>query len=155
MLDVWRSHGSCTRTAGRIRSRLSGPFTGSRPRPSSRTSSPPTRSTRSPLGCSVGRRRSSPPLGSLSQRRGSQAEATTNVGCAPAIRDYRGRARATTTGRRSTMALYLTRFSYTPETWARLSQKPEDRRDAAREYIEAVGGEVDRLLVGVGREQPH
>ena len=38
------------------------------------------------------------------------------------------------------MPLYLTRFSYTPETWARLAQKPEDRRDAASMYIEAVGG---------------
>jgi uncharacterized protein with GYD domain len=38
------------------------------------------------------------------------------------------------------MSLYLTRFSYTPETWARLAQNPEDRRDAARTYIEAVGG---------------
>ena len=38
------------------------------------------------------------------------------------------------------MPLYLTRFSYTPETWARLAQNPEDRRDAARMYIEAVGG---------------
>lgn len=40
------------------------------------------------------------------------------------------------------MALYLTRFSYTPETWARLIKKPEDRRTAAKEYIEAVGGEL-------------
>ena len=38
------------------------------------------------------------------------------------------------------MPMYLTRFSYTPETWARLAQNPEDRRDAARMYIEAVGG---------------
>ena len=28
------------------------------------------------------------------------------------------------------MAMYLTRFSYTPETWARLIQNPEDRREA-------------------------
>lgn len=40
------------------------------------------------------------------------------------------------------MALYLTRFNYTPETWARLIKKPEDRRTAAKEYIEAVGGEL-------------
>jgi uncharacterized protein with GYD domain len=38
------------------------------------------------------------------------------------------------------MALYLTRFSYTPETWARLVANPEDRREAARAYIESVGG---------------
>jgi hypothetical protein len=29
------------------------------------------------------------------------------------------------------MPLYLTRFSYTPETWARLIADPEDRRKAA------------------------
>ena len=38
------------------------------------------------------------------------------------------------------MALYLVRFSYTPETWAKLMQNPEDRRDAQRAYIEQVGG---------------
>jgi uncharacterized protein with GYD domain len=40
------------------------------------------------------------------------------------------------------MAFYLTRFSYTPETWARLVQHPEDRRAAARRYIESVGGKL-------------
>ena len=40
------------------------------------------------------------------------------------------------------MAIYLTRFSYTPETWARLIQNPEDRREAARAYIESVGGKL-------------
>ena len=40
------------------------------------------------------------------------------------------------------MALYLTRFSYTPETWARLTKNPEDRREAARKYIESVGGKL-------------
>ena len=34
------------------------------------------------------------------------------------------------------MAIYLMRFSYTPETWSRLIQKPEGLRDAARAYIE-------------------
>ena len=38
------------------------------------------------------------------------------------------------------MPLYLTRFSYTPETWARLMVKLEDRREAAESYIESVGG---------------
>ncbi len=37
------------------------------------------------------------------------------------------------------MAFYLVRFSYTPETWSKLMQNPEDRRDAARAYIEQVG----------------
>src|SRR6266498_2278673 len=40
------------------------------------------------------------------------------------------------------MAMYLSRFSYTPETWARMIQKPEDRREAARVYIESVGGKL-------------
>lgn len=31
------------------------------------------------------------------------------------------------------MPLYLTRCSYTPETWARLIGNPEDRRKAAQE----------------------
>jgi uncharacterized protein with GYD domain len=40
------------------------------------------------------------------------------------------------------MPLYLSKFSYTPETWARLIQKPEDRRMAAQSYIESVGGKL-------------
>ena len=43
------------------------------------------------------------------------------------------------------MPLYLTKFSYTPETWARLVGNPEDRRNAAREYIESVGGKLQGL----------
>jgi len=38
------------------------------------------------------------------------------------------------------MPTYLTRFSYTPETWTKLAHQPEDRRIAARAYIESVGG---------------
>lgn len=48
------------------------------------------------------------------------------------------------------MALYLTRFSYTPETWARLSKNPEDRRDAARTYIESVGGKLHGFWYAFG-----
>jgi uncharacterized protein with GYD domain len=40
------------------------------------------------------------------------------------------------------MPLYLSRFSYTPETWARLIGNPEDRRVAAQTYIESVGGKL-------------
>jgi hypothetical protein len=32
------------------------------------------------------------------------------------------------------MPLYLSRFSYTPETWAKLIGNPEDRRKAAQSY---------------------
>ena len=38
------------------------------------------------------------------------------------------------------MPFYLTRFSYTPATWAKLIKNPEDRRAAAKQYIEAAGG---------------
>src|SRR6187431_3720188 len=48
------------------------------------------------------------------------------------------------------MALYLTRFSYTPETWARLTKNPEDRRDAARAYIESVGGKLHGFWYAFG-----
>ncbi|MDP9496057.1 MAG: GYD domain-containing protein [Actinomycetota bacterium] len=48
------------------------------------------------------------------------------------------------------MAVYLMRFSYTSETWARLIQNPEDRRDAARAYIEQVGGTLHGFWYGFG-----
>ena len=48
------------------------------------------------------------------------------------------------------MALYLTRFSYTPETWARLIERPEDRRAAARTYIESVGGQLHGFWYAFG-----
>ena len=48
------------------------------------------------------------------------------------------------------MTLYLTRFSYTPETWARLTKNPEDRRKAARTYIEAVGGNLHGFWYAFG-----
>ena len=48
------------------------------------------------------------------------------------------------------MPLYLTKFSYTPETWARLIAKPEDRRKAAQAYIESVGGKLHGFWYGFG-----
>src|SRR2546425_6149025 len=49
------------------------------------------------------------------------------------------------------MPLYLTRFSYTPETWARLIGNPEDRRKAAQSYIESVGGELHGFWYAFGK----
>jgi uncharacterized protein with GYD domain len=46
--------------------------------------------------------------------------------------------------------LYLSRFTYTPETWARLIQNPEDRREAARSYIESVGGTLHGFWYAFG-----
>jgi uncharacterized protein with GYD domain len=48
------------------------------------------------------------------------------------------------------MSVYLMRFSYTPETWSRLIQNPEDRRDAARAYIEQVGGTLHGFWYAFG-----
>ena len=48
------------------------------------------------------------------------------------------------------MAFYLTRFSYTPETWARFVKNPEDRREAARKYIESVGGKLHGFWYAFG-----
>ena len=48
------------------------------------------------------------------------------------------------------MPLYLTRFSYTPETWARLIGNPEDRRKAAQAYIESVGGKLHGFWYAFG-----
>lgn len=48
------------------------------------------------------------------------------------------------------MPLYLTRFSYTPETWSRLINKPEDRRAAAQQYIESVGGKLHGFWYAFG-----
>ena len=45
---------------------------------------------------------------------------------------------------------YLTRFSYTPETWARLMKNPEDRRVAARKYIESVNGKLHGFWYAFG-----
>ena len=48
------------------------------------------------------------------------------------------------------MPLYLTKFSYTPETWDRLIGKPEDRRTAAQSYIESVGGKLHGFWYAFG-----
>ena len=48
------------------------------------------------------------------------------------------------------MPFYLTRFSYTPATWAKLMKNPEDRRTAARTYIESVGGKLHGFWYAFG-----
>ena len=49
------------------------------------------------------------------------------------------------------MPLYLTRFSYTPATWAKLIKNPEDRRDAAKQYVETVGGKLQGFWYAFGK----
>ncbi|MBA2760073.1 MAG: GYD domain-containing protein [Chloroflexia bacterium] len=53
------------------------------------------------------------------------------------------------------MPLYLTRFSYTPATWAKLVNNPEDRRTAARQYIEAVGGKMHGFWYAFGEHDAY
>src|SRR5215207_11420430 len=48
------------------------------------------------------------------------------------------------------MPMYLTRFSYTPETWAMMIAQPEDRRKAASAYIESVGGTLHGFWYAFG-----
>jgi uncharacterized protein with GYD domain len=48
------------------------------------------------------------------------------------------------------MPFYLSRFSYTSETWARLVDNPEDRRQAAQSYIESVGGKLHGFWYAFG-----
>ena len=48
------------------------------------------------------------------------------------------------------MPFYLTRFSYTPEAWARMMKNPEDRRQAATAYIESVGGKLHGFWYAFG-----
>jgi uncharacterized protein with GYD domain len=48
------------------------------------------------------------------------------------------------------MPLYLSRFSYTPTTWAKLIKSPEDRRAAAKQYIEGVGGKLHGFWYAFG-----
>ena len=40
------------------------------------------------------------------------------------------------------MPKYVTFFSYTSEAWARMVKRPDDRTEAVRSAIEAVGGEL-------------
>jgi hypothetical protein len=53
------------------------------------------------------------------------------------------------------MPLYLTKFSYTSETWARLIGNPEDRRKAAESYIESVGGKLQGFWYAFGPEDAY
>ena len=53
------------------------------------------------------------------------------------------------------MPLYLSKFSYTPETWRRLISNPEDRRTAAQSYIESVGGTLQGFWYAFGEHDAY
>ena len=48
------------------------------------------------------------------------------------------------------MPHYLMRFSYTPEAWAHLIRRPEDRREVARAVVEKLGGKLHGFWYGFG-----
>jgi uncharacterized protein with GYD domain len=48
------------------------------------------------------------------------------------------------------MPLYLSKFSYTPETWTRMISRPEDRRPAAQDNVESVGGKLHGFWYAFG-----
>lgn len=53
------------------------------------------------------------------------------------------------------MPLYMTQFSYTPATWAKLVKNPEDRRAAATKYIESVGGKLHGFWYAFGHHDAY
>ena len=52
------------------------------------------------------------------------------------------------------MPLYLTRFSYTPATWAKLMKNPEDRRQADAPSLTAREAAHLRLPWHIGQQAP-
>ena len=43
------------------------------------------------------------------------------------------------------MPLYMTQFAYTPQAWAALTKKPENREEAFRGLVQKLGGRVVSL----------
>ena len=48
------------------------------------------------------------------------------------------------------MAMYVTKFSHTPETWSRLLANPEDRREVLGPVIESAGGKLHGFWYAFG-----
>ncbi len=42
------------------------------------------------------------------------------------------------------MPLYLTKFSMTPDAWAKLIKEPEDRQEAVERLLKAARGKLHR-----------
>ena len=49
------------------------------------------------------------------------------------------------------MALYLLQVAYTPEAWAAMAKKPQDRIEAVRPPIERLGGKVVSGYLAFGK----
>ena len=50
------------------------------------------------------------------------------------------------------MPRYLLRASYTPEAWATLVKNPQNRREAVRPIIEAMGGRLEGFYFAFGED---
>jgi uncharacterized protein with GYD domain len=50
------------------------------------------------------------------------------------------------------MALYLTHFDYTPETWKALMSAPRDRREELRPFFEAAGARLIDMYFTFGEK---
>ena len=50
------------------------------------------------------------------------------------------------------MPRYLISVSYTPEAWAALVKNPQNRRDAVRPIVEALGGKLESFYFAFGAE---
>jgi uncharacterized protein with GYD domain len=48
------------------------------------------------------------------------------------------------------MAMYLSKFTHTPETWSRLLANPEDRREVLSPVIESAGGKLHGFWYAFG-----
>ena len=45
------------------------------------------------------------------------------------------------------MTLYMTQFAYTPDAWAALTKKPEDRSETLRNLLELLDYFIDRVTI--------
>ena len=50
------------------------------------------------------------------------------------------------------MALYMARFGYTPETWAKLVKNPENREEKVRQMLEESGATLEHLWYAFGED---
>lgn len=48
------------------------------------------------------------------------------------------------------MATYMVQFTYTPETWATMLQKPQDRSIPSQEFVQRMGGRLLNLYYTLG-----
>ncbi len=48
------------------------------------------------------------------------------------------------------MAYYLIQAAFTPESWAKLLKKPQDRRQAVAPMVEKLGGRLESYWVSFG-----